>query len=87
MNKLVETIDAASPGTVSDVLVITVGKRSGKTMTALEYMEKQLRKNSQNYAREFSRDAPEEVLNNIMTKMLYYAAAAEALEKVNGERK
>ena len=53
-------------------------------MTALEYMEKQLRKNSQNYAREFARDAPEEVLNNIMEKMLYYAAAAEALEKVNG---
>lgn len=53
-------------------------------MTAVEYMEKQLRKNSQNYAREFFRDAPEEVLNNIMEKMLYYAAAAEALEKVNG---
>ena len=52
-------------------------------MTALEYMEKQLRKNSQNYSREFFRDDPKEVLNNIMEKMLYYAAAAEALEKVN----
>ena len=50
-------------------------------MTALEYMEKKLQKNSQNYVRELERGAPQEVLDNILTKMLYYAEACQALQK------
>ena len=53
-------------------------------MTALEYMTKQLHKHSLNYIREFTRGVPDEVLNNIMNKMLYYASAVEALRKVGG---
>lgn len=50
-------------------------------MTALEYMEKQIDKHSGNYVREFTRDAPEEVLDNILTKMLYYSKAVVAIRK------
>lgn len=48
-------------------------------MTALEYMEKQLRKHWQNFKRECDRGADEDVLKNIMLKASYYEAAVEAL--------
>ena len=51
-------------------------------MTALEYMEKQVQKNRQNFIREFDRKAPQEVLENIKLKIGYYEAAVEALQKV-----
>jgi DnaJ-domain-containing protein 1 len=50
-------------------------------MTALEYMEKQLIKNQQNYDIEEKRGAPEEMLNNIDKKIRYYQAAVDALRK------
>lgn len=51
-------------------------------MTALEYMEKQVHKCYGNYYREHERDAPEEVLDNILRKTGYYEAAVEALSIV-----
>ena len=60
-------------------------KRKGKTMTALEYMEKQLQKNRQNFIREFDRKAPAEVLENIKLKVGYYEDAVEALRKVGAD--
>lgn len=48
-------------------------------MTALEYMEKQVQKNRQNFIREFDRKAPQEVLENIKQKISYYETAVEAL--------
>ena len=54
-------------------------------MTALEYMEKQVCKHSKNYVREWSRGVPEEMLRDILVKMLCYAEAAEALRKVEVE--
>lgn len=50
-------------------------------MTALEYFEKQLIKNQQNYDIEEKRGAPEEMLNNIDKKIRYYQAAVDALKK------
>ena len=55
-------------------------------MTALEYMEKQVQKHCRNYIREFTRGVSEEVLDNIMVKIIYYVTACEALRK-GGERK
>lgn len=49
-------------------------------MTALEYMNRQIVKHKLNHDREFARNAPEEVLENIRKKIEYYTAAAEALE-------
>jgi DnaJ-domain-containing protein 1 len=50
-------------------------------MTALEYMEKQLIKNQQNYDIEAKRGVSEEMLNNIDKKIRYYQAAVDALRK------
>ena len=52
-------------------------------MTALEYMEKQVEKHRQNYARENARCAPLEVLQNIEKKISYYEQAVEALRMEN----
>ena len=52
-------------------------------MTALEYMEKQVRKHCSNYIREFTRGVSDEVLNNIMSKIICYVAACDALRKVS----
>ena len=51
-------------------------------MTALEYMEKQLRWNKRNYEMRSVGGAPEKMLNDILKKIGYYAAAVEALRKV-----
>ena len=48
-------------------------------MTALEYMERQVKKHLLNYDRELERGVPEEMLTNIALKTGYYMAAAEAL--------
>ena len=53
-------------------------------MTALEYMEKQVRKHQQNLAMQSARGACAEVLNNIFVKIECYKAAVEALRKVGG---
>ena len=53
-------------------------------MTALEYMERQIKKHSQNFEREFRRGVPKEQLYNIMEKISHYKAAADALRKVGG---
>ena len=53
-------------------------------MTALEYMEKQVRKHRQNFLQQYDRNAPEEVLANIRAKISYYEEAIEALRKVGG---
>lgn len=52
-------------------------------MTALEYMEKQVHKHCQNYIREFTRGVSDEVLKNIMAKIVYYVTACEALRELN----
>ena len=71
---------------VSDLLVLVYAdgeKQSGcrgELMTALEYMEKQVKKNTINFEREFKRGAPEEVLCNIALKIHYYEEAVEALK-------
>ena len=56
-------------------------------MTALEYMEKQVKKHIDNYYREVKRNVPEEQLQNILSKISYYEAAVKALKKVTGEQK
>lgn len=57
-------------------------------MTALEYMEKQLRKHRMNYERELNRGVPEDMLFNIALKCGYYKAAADALrERKDNENK
>ena len=48
-------------------------------MTALEYMEKQLQKHKLNYEREKARGVPEEMAQNILVKIGYYADAVQAL--------
>ena len=53
-------------------------------MTALEYMEKQVQKHSKNFHREFDRGVPKEQLYDIIAKIGYYKAAADALRKVGG---
>lgn len=50
-------------------------------MTALEYMEKQLRKHQLNYERESARGVSEKMLDDIRAKIGYYEAAVEALKK------
>lgn len=50
-------------------------------LTPLEYMEKQLQKNRNNYNREFLRGAPEKVLDNISLKIGHYEAAVTALRE------
>ena len=54
-------------------------------MTALEYMEKQLRKHAHNLGREIARGAPEEVVENIRLKISYYETAVIALLKVGAD--
>lgn len=46
-------------------------------MTALEYMERQLKKHTMNLERERKRGAPEEVLDDIALKISYYEEAVE----------
>ena len=58
------------------------GSEKGKTMTALEYMEKQVQKHKLNLIREEARKAPWEVIYNIERKIGYYEKAVEALRKV-----
>ena len=48
-------------------------------MTALEYMEKQLQKHRLNYEREKARGVPEQMIQNILAKIGYYADAVQAL--------
>ena len=55
-------------------------------MTALEYMEKQVQKNRQNFIREFDRKAPQEVLENIKLKISYYEDAVKALRNNEADR-
>lgn len=50
-------------------------------MTALEYMEKQLKKCKLNYTRAQERNAPIEDLNNLIKKIGYYGEAVDALRK------
>ena len=54
-------------------------------MTALEYMEKQAQKHCHDLERELERNAPEEVIGNIIKKISHYAMAADALKKVGVE--
>lgn len=49
-------------------------------MSALEYMEKQLKKHRSNFDREFFRGASEDVLRNICLKIGYYETAVAALK-------
>ena len=67
---------------------ISVPMEKGKTMTALEYMEKQLQKHRMNYDRELNRGVPEDMLFNIAMKCGYYWNAVEALrERENNDYK
>jgi hypothetical protein len=52
-----------------------------KRVTAIEYMEKQVKKHRLNYKRESERGVPKEVLLNIERKIGYYEAAVDALRK------
>ena len=61
---------------------ISVPTEKGKTMTALEYMEKQVQKHRQNFLREYDRNAPDEVLANIRKKISYYEEAVKALRRM-----
>jgi hypothetical protein len=49
------------------------------TLTALEYMERQLQKHEMNYEREANRGVPRAMLDNIEAKIGYYEAAVNAL--------
>lgn len=49
------------------------------TLTALEYMERQLQKHEVNYEREANRGVPRAMLDNIEAKIGYYEAAVNAL--------
>ena len=55
-------------------------------MTALEYMEKQLKKHRLNYDRELLRGLSEEMRYNIALKISYYKAAVEALRNSEAVR-
>ena len=48
-------------------------------MSALEYMEKQVRKHCHNLGREIARGAPQEVIDNLKLKIGYYEQAVAAL--------
>ena len=50
------------------------------SMTALEYMEKQVQKNRLKYDRESKRGVPKEMLHNIQLKISYYESAVDALK-------
>ena len=63
----------------TSVMKISVPTEKGKTMTALEYMKKQLQKHCATYVREVKRGAPKEDCDNILLKIRYYAEAMEAL--------
>ena len=67
-----------------DGMTISAPTEKGKTMTAIEYMEKQVDKHCRNYVREFTRGVPYEVLENIMAKIIYYVSACEALRDKEG---
>ena len=58
---------------------VTVEK--GKTMTALEYMEKQIQHHRISHIQAVDRNAPKEMLENIRRKISYYEAAVEALRE------
>ena len=60
----------------------SVPTEKGKTMTALEYMEKQAEKHLKNLVREQMRGVPDAMLIDIGMKISYYNAAAETLRKV-----
>ena len=67
---------------------ISAEMEKGKTMTALEYMEKQLQKHRLNYDRELKRGATEDMLFNIALKCSHYWNAVEALrERENNDYK
>jgi hypothetical protein len=51
-------------------------------MTALEFMEKQLRKCQYNFCKEVERDPASEAASNLRRKCGYYEDAVEALRKV-----
>ena len=53
--------------------------QKGKTMTALEYMEKQIQQHRISHIQAVDRNAPEEMLENIRRKISYYEEAVEAL--------
>ena len=55
--------------------------KTENNMTALEYMEKQVKKHQQNLERESARGACAEILNHIFAKIEYYKQAVEALRK------
>ena len=55
------------------------GSEKGKTMTALEYMEKQIRQHRISLVHAVSRNAPTEMIENIRLKIEYYEKAVEAL--------
>lgn len=50
-------------------------------MTALEFMEKQVRKCQINFEKESGRGAPAEVIGNLLRKIGYYQDAVEALRR------
>ena len=60
-------------------------EKESKTLTALEYMEKQLQKHRLNYERELMRGVSEEMLYNIALKCDYYKSAVEALREREDE--
>lgn len=69
-------------------MTIFVPTEKGKTMTALEYMEKQLQKHRLNYDRELKRGATVDMLFNIALKCSHYWNAVEALrERENNDYK
>ena len=53
-------------------------------MTALEYMEKQLKKHRLNYDRSVERAVPQQMLEDIRAKIGYYEDAVNALKSVCG---
>ena len=52
-------------------------------MTALEYMENQRLKHQLDFDREFARNAPKVMLDNIARNISYYEQAVEALRMEN----
>lgn len=52
-----------------------------ETMTALEYMERQLKKHRMNLERESCRNVPSDMIYSIIAKVHHYEAAVEALRK------
>ena len=62
---------------------ISAEMEKGKTMTALEYMEKQIQQHRISHIQAVDRNAPEEMLENIRRKISYYEEAIEALKERN----